>query len=74
MGSRAEMSRHRFEVIQECLAFGTMHDGIVPKDVSEHQLFNLLISKAEHHTLMYISVRINTYLCIYFCLCNFYFS
>ncbi|KAL5467723.1 hypothetical protein EMCRGX_G031988 [Ephydatia muelleri] len=32
MGSRAKMSRHRFEEIQECLAFCSMHDGIAPED------------------------------------------
>ena len=36
MGSRAKMSRHRFEEIQECLAFCSMHDGIAPEDVSVH--------------------------------------
>ena len=36
MGSRAKMSRHRFEEIQQCLAFCSMHDGIASEDVSVH--------------------------------------
>ena len=51
MGSRANMSRHRFEEIQQCLAFCSMHDGIASEDVSVH------LSSLCHHHLSFRTLK-----------------